>query len=57
LRSQYSLAYAPPRRKGGSEFRRIKVRVKRPNLAVRTREGYIYDEINLQRGGSDLQPD
>lgn len=45
LRSQYSIAYAPPRASGGSNFRRIKVRVKRPNLVARTREGYFYDRL------------
>jgi len=40
LRSQYGLGYRPP--DGNSTvFRQIKVRVKRPNLSVRTREGYI----------------
>ena len=42
LRSQYGLAYRPPRSKVGNGFRRIKVRVKPPNLVVRTREGYFY---------------
>ena len=42
LRSQYGIGYRPPRRKGINGFRRIKVRVKRPNLVVRTREGYLY---------------
>jgi Ca-activated chloride channel family protein len=43
LRSQYGLAYRPQPRDGRSEFRRLKVRVKRPNLVVRTREGYLYN--------------
>ncbi|HYW70353.1 MAG TPA: VWA domain-containing protein [Pyrinomonadaceae bacterium] len=41
LRSQYSLGYRPPA-KDETAFRHLKVRVKRPNLAVRTREGYIH---------------
>ena len=40
LRSQYSLGYRPPQ-KDEAGLRHLKVRVKRPNLAVRTREGYI----------------
>jgi hypothetical protein len=40
LRSQYSLGYRPPQ-KDEPGLRQLKVRVKRPNLAVRTREGYI----------------
>ena len=43
LRSQYGLAYRPRRQNRGSEFRRLKVRVKRSNLVVRTREGYFYN--------------
>ena len=42
LRSQYGLAYRPLRRKVGNGFRRIRIRVKQPNLVVRTREGYFY---------------
>lgn len=45
LRSQYGIGYAPPRTNGGKGFRRVKVRVKRPNLVVRTREGYFYDKL------------
>ena len=43
LRSQYGIAYRPPGQNGEKRFRRIKVRVKRPNLVARTREGYFYD--------------
>ncbi len=45
LRSQYGIGYAPPRTNSGKGFRRVKVRVNRPNLVVRTREGYFYDKI------------
>jgi VWFA-related protein len=41
LRSQYGMAYRPPQRTGGKRFRKIRVRVKRANLVVRTREGYF----------------
>jgi VWFA-related protein len=43
LRSQYAIAYRLPDLKGGKRFRHIKVRVKRANVVVRTREGYFYD--------------
>ena len=43
LRSQYGVGYRLPLKKDAS-FRRLKVRVKRPNLVVRTREGYIYHQ-------------
>jgi Ca-activated chloride channel homolog len=44
LRSQYGIAYRPPHLNGGQRFRHVKVRVKRANLVVRTREGYFHDE-------------
>jgi VWFA-related protein len=56
LRNQYSIAYAPPRTSGGNGFRRIRVRVKRPNLVARTREGYFYDKLSRQPGTSYPQP-
>jgi VWFA-related protein len=43
LRSQYGIAYRPPHLNGGKRFRHVKVRVKRANLVVRTRQGYFYD--------------
>jgi VWFA-related protein len=42
LRRQYSLGYYPSRQSQASERRQIRVRVKRPNLVVRARDGYIY---------------
>jgi Ca-activated chloride channel family protein len=48
LRSQYSLGYRPPLR-NEADFRRLKVGVKRPNLAVRTREGYINQPLARPR--------
>ena len=48
LRSQYSLGYRPPLQNEGV-FRRLKVRVKWPNLTVRTREGYIYRQPGRPR--------
>ena len=40
LRSQYGLAYQPPRADDRNRSHRIKVRVKRPEMIVRTRESY-----------------
>jgi len=48
LRSQYGLGYRPPLR-NETGFRRLKVRVKRPNLVVRTREGYINRQMDRPR--------
>jgi VWFA-related protein len=42
LRRQYSLGYYPTRPPAGAgERRQIKVRVRRPDLAVRARDGYV----------------
>nr|AQQ75157.1 hypothetical protein [uncultured bacterium] len=41
LRSQYGIAYAPPDSGPRKGFHRIKVRVKKPGLIVRTRNGYL----------------
>lgn len=42
LRRQYSLGYYPTRSSAGAgERRQIKVRVRRPDLAVRARDGYV----------------
>ena len=42
LRRQYSLGYYARRRGGAGERRRLRVRVGRPELAVRSRDSYIY---------------
>lgn len=42
LRRQYSLGYYPSRQSQAIEQRRIKVRVRRPNLVVRARDSYVY---------------
>ncbi|HYP54519.1 MAG TPA: VWA domain-containing protein [Pyrinomonadaceae bacterium] len=42
LRRQYSLGYYPSRQAAEAERRRVKVRVYRPNLAVRARDSYVY---------------
>jgi VWFA-related protein len=48
LRSQYGVAYRPPL-KTETGLRHLKVRVKRPDLVVRTREGYIYRQPDRPR--------
>jgi VWFA-related protein len=42
LRRQYSLGYYPKRQGQAGERRRIRVRVRTPDLAVRTRDSYIF---------------
>ena len=42
LRRQYSLGYYPKRQAQAAERRKVKVRVYRPNLAVRARDNYVY---------------
>jgi VWFA-related protein len=46
LRRQYSLGYYPRQTAQPGERRRIKVHVSRPNLAVRTRDSYIFKGNN-----------
>jgi len=41
LRSQYGIAYAPPETNHRKGFHRIKVRVNKPGLIARTRDGYL----------------
>ena len=41
LREQYALGYYPDVRRNDGSWRRIKVRVDRPGLKVRTHEGYL----------------
>lgn len=43
LRRQYSLGYYPKRPAQAGERRQIRVRVNQPNLAVRTRDSYIFN--------------
>ncbi|HZI18199.1 MAG TPA: VWA domain-containing protein [Pyrinomonadaceae bacterium] len=60
LRRQYSLGYYPARQSQASERRQIRVRVRRPNLVVRSRDSYVYKpagspRTNFARG--DRTPD
>lgn len=41
LREQYALGYYPSRNRGDNSWHRITVRVRRPELTVRTKNGYI----------------
>lgn len=43
LRRQYSLGYYPQRPAQAGERRQVKVRVNQPNLAVRTRDSYVFN--------------
>lgn len=43
LRRQYSLGYYPKRPAQAGQRRQIRVRVNQPNLAVRTRDSYIFN--------------
>jgi VWFA-related protein len=43
LRRQYSLGYYPKRPAQAGERRQIRVRVNQPNLAVRTRDSYVFN--------------
>ena len=42
LRSQYSVGYYPKNAKQDGKFRNVEVRVKRPGLTARTRQGYYF---------------
>jgi Ca-activated chloride channel homolog len=46
LRRQYSVGYYPKRAPQPGQRRMIKVRAKQPNLAVRSRESYIFNPAN-----------
>ncbi len=55
LRRQYSLGYYPQQKGRAGARRRIRVRVTRPDLAVRARDSYIYQpapNTNANRTGS-----
>ncbi|MEP6743745.1 MAG: VWA domain-containing protein [bacterium] len=43
LRRQYSLGYYPHRPAQAGERRQVRVRVNQPNLAVRTRDSYVFN--------------
>lgn len=47
LRRQYSLGYYPKRPAQAGERRQVKVRVNQPNLAVRTRDSYVFNPSGI----------
>jgi Ca-activated chloride channel homolog len=48
LRRQYSLGYYPKRTPQRGERRQVRVRVNQPNLAVRTRDSYVFGRSGTQ---------
>lgn len=52
LRRQYSLGYYPKQQGQPGQRRRIKVRVTRPDLAVRARDSYIYNPAGAKNNNS-----
>ena len=57
LRRQYSLGYYPQQRGRAGERRRLRVRVARPDLAVRARDSYIYQPApNTNTTAQDQKP-
>jgi VWFA-related protein len=55
LRRQYSLGYYPKRQAQAGERRQIRVRVNRPNLAVRARDSYIFGGSGTIANRDDAQ--
>ncbi len=53
LRRQYSLGYYPKQQGQPGQRRQIKVRVTRPDLAVRARDSYIYNPSGTNNNTSD----
>jgi VWFA-related protein len=47
LRRQYSIGYYPKRTPQAGQRRMIKVRAKQPNLAVRSRDSYVFNPGNM----------
>ncbi len=43
VRRQYGMAYRPPQPRPGETWRTVQVKVSRPGLSVRTREGYFVE--------------
>ena len=63
--SYYAMAYYPPTEKAG-KFHKIEVRVRRPDVRVRARQGYVTPKppgaaaeksARRRRGGRDEEPD
>jgi Mg-chelatase subunit ChlD len=56
LRRQYSLGYYPKNAPQTGERRNIKVRVNRPELVVRTRDSYVFQQGGNQTAQGGTQP-
>ncbi|HEY9401898.1 MAG TPA: VWA domain-containing protein, partial [Pyrinomonadaceae bacterium] len=57
LRRQYSLGYYPKQQGQAGQRRHIKVRVTRPDLAVRARDSYIYNPSGAHNNNSNTTAD
>ena len=55
LRRQYSLGYYPKNPAQAGQQRQIRVRVNQPNLAVRTRDSYVFKPSGTQTGADTAQ--
>jgi len=55
LRRQYSLGYYPNKAAQAGERRQIRVRVNQPNLAVRTRNSYVFKPSNTATADTAAQ--
>jgi VWFA-related protein len=55
LRRQYSLGFYPKRPPQQGQRRQVRVRVNQPNLAVRTRDSYIFNGPGSSSPGSTAQ--
>lgn len=56
LRHQYALSYYPTNAKKDGAYRRVKVRVEKPGMIVRAREGYraaAQMQAKSDAGGTD----
>jgi len=55
LRRQYSLGYYPKSPAQAGERRQVRVRVNQPNLAVRTRDSYVFNPAGTSSGDTAAQ--
>src|SRR6266511_2709694 len=55
LRRQYTLGYYPKSPAQAGQRRQIRVRVNQPNLAVRTRDSYVFNPANTARDDTAAQ--
>jgi VWFA-related protein len=52
LRRQYTLGYYPKTPAQAGQRRQVKVRVNQPNLAVRTRDSYVFNPVGVASGNT-----